>query len=129
MYRCGGRNGLAMGACNKGERPRCDAINFLLKEMSYKPSAYNGVWETDDYQWVRPAKDYASTRCSTLNEINQSKVKSLKLAFTFSTGLGHGHEAAPLAMRFERTFRSTAKCCQSNALNPRSNRPNTWRIR
>ena len=52
--------------------------------------------EPDDGQWIRPAKDYASTRYSTLNQINTDNVKDLKLAFTFSTGQERGHEAAPL---------------------------------
>src|SRR3954462_2190499 len=43
-------------------------------------------------------KNYASTRFSTLNEINANNVKQLKLAWTFSTGLTRGHEAAPLVV-------------------------------
>jgi lanthanide-dependent methanol dehydrogenase len=52
----------------------------------------------DDGQWVMPAKNYASTRFSTLTQINASDVGSLKLAWTFSTGLVRGHEAAPLVV-------------------------------
>jgi alcohol dehydrogenase (cytochrome c) len=52
--------------------------------------------QPDDGQWVMPAKNYASTRFSTLDQINTGNVQSLKLAWTFSTGLTHGHEAAPL---------------------------------
>src|SRR5205085_2644530 len=52
----------------------------------------------DDGQWLMPAKDYASTRYSALDEINASNVKSLKLAWTFSTGLLRGHEAAPIVV-------------------------------
>lgn len=43
-----------------------------------------------------PAKNYASTRYSTLDQINTNTVKNLKLDWTFSTGGTHGHEAAPL---------------------------------
>jgi lanthanide-dependent methanol dehydrogenase len=50
----------------------------------------------DDGQWTMPAKDYASTRYSSLAEIHTGNVSSLKLAWTFSTGLTRGHEAAPL---------------------------------
>ena len=50
----------------------------------------------EDGQWVMPAKDYASTRYSQLTDINTSNAKDLKLAWTFSTGTLHGHEAAPL---------------------------------
>src|SRR4051794_337 len=52
--------------------------------------------QPDDGQWTMPAKDFASTRFSTLSEVNASNVKNLKLAWTFSTGLTRGHEAAPL---------------------------------
>ena len=67
-------------------------------EPNYKPSSYTGHLETDDGQWMRPAKDYASTRYSTLNEITTQNANGLKVAFTFSTGLTHGHEAAPLVV-------------------------------
>ena len=50
----------------------------------------------EDGQWVMPAKDYGSTRYSQLTGINTSNAKDLKLAWTFSTGTLHGHEAAPL---------------------------------
>lgn len=52
--------------------------------------------QPDDGQWIMAAKNYASTRYSTLDQINTTNVSSLKLAWTFSTGLTHGHEAAPL---------------------------------
>src|SRR5437764_13977549 len=52
--------------------------------------------QPDDGQWVMPAKNYASTRFSTLSEINTNNARDLKLAWTFSTGLTKGHEAAPL---------------------------------
>ncbi|WP_291976168.1 MULTISPECIES: methanol/ethanol family PQQ-dependent dehydrogenase [unclassified Chelatococcus] len=52
----------------------------------------------DDGQWIMPAKNYASTRYSELSEINQENVKGLQVAFTFSTGVNKGHEAAPLVV-------------------------------
>ncbi|MGY1487874.1 methanol/ethanol family PQQ-dependent dehydrogenase [Methylobacillus pratensis] len=50
----------------------------------------------EDGQWTMPAKNYASTRYSGLEQINRDNVKDLKLAWTFSTGLTPGHEAAPV---------------------------------
>ena len=47
-------------------------------------------------QWPMPAGDTANTRFSALTEINTTNVTSLKSAFTFSTGLLRGHEAAPI---------------------------------
>jgi PQQ-dependent dehydrogenase (methanol/ethanol family) len=52
----------------------------------------------DDGQWVRPAKDFASTRFSGLTEINATNVKNLRPIATFSTGVLHGHEAAPIVV-------------------------------
>jgi len=51
-----------------------------------------------DGSWTRPAKDFASTRFSTLDQINERNVGNLRVAFTFSTGLNRGHEAAPLVV-------------------------------
>ncbi|MBI2769814.1 MAG: methanol/ethanol family PQQ-dependent dehydrogenase [Burkholderiales bacterium] len=50
----------------------------------------------DDGQWVRAAKDYASTRFSGLNQVNEANAAQLRLAFSFSTGVVRGHEAAPI---------------------------------
>lgn len=52
----------------------------------------------EDGQWTMPAKNYASTRFSGLDEINAENVKDLKVSFTFSTGVNRGHEAAPLVV-------------------------------
>ncbi len=45
-----------------------------------------------------PAKDFASTRFCGLEEINAGNVKNLQVAWTFSTGINRGHEAAPLVI-------------------------------
>ncbi len=50
----------------------------------------------DDGQWAMPAKNYAATRFSELNEIDANSVKNLQVAFTFSTGVTRGQEAAPI---------------------------------
>src|SRR3954463_6060657 len=54
--------------------------------------------QPDDGQWTMPAKNYASTRFSTQDQVNRSNVAKLKLAWTFSTALTRGHEAAPLVV-------------------------------
>jgi PQQ-dependent dehydrogenase (methanol/ethanol family) len=50
----------------------------------------------DDGQWSMPAKNYAATRYSELDEIDRESVKHLAVAFTFSTGVPRGQEAAPI---------------------------------
>src|SRR5579862_3521690 len=52
----------------------------------------------DRGEWVMAAENYASTRFSTLSQINTSNIQSLRLAWSFSTGLTRGHEAAPLVV-------------------------------
>jgi lanthanide-dependent methanol dehydrogenase len=68
----------------------------LANASQFQP--YQGQLEPDDGQWTRPAKDYSSTRYSSLDQITVSNVSNLKPAFTFSTGLSNGHEAAPLVV-------------------------------
>jgi PQQ-dependent dehydrogenase (methanol/ethanol family) len=52
--------------------------------------------QAEDGEWRMPAKDYASTRYSALGDITAANVRNLKPAFTFSTGVERGHEAAPI---------------------------------
>jgi PQQ-dependent dehydrogenase (methanol/ethanol family) len=56
------------------------------------------VEEAEDGQWVMPAKNYASTRFSGLDQINTGNVGNLKVAWTFSTGVNRGQEAAPIVV-------------------------------
>jgi alcohol dehydrogenase (cytochrome c) len=50
----------------------------------------------DDKQWIMPAKNYAATRFSGLNQINAGNAGQLRVAWTFSLGSTHGQEAAPI---------------------------------
>ena len=54
--------------------------------------------QQDDGQWIMPAKNYAGTRFSGLTEITADNVKQMGVAWTFSTGMLVGHEAAPLVV-------------------------------
>ena len=49
-------------------------------------------------EWPLAGRDYANTRYSELNQITASNAKDLRLAFTFSTGVVRGHEAAPVVV-------------------------------
>lgn len=51
-----------------------------------------------DENWVMPGKDYTSDNYSKATQINADNVKQLRPAWTFSTGLLHGHEGAPLVV-------------------------------
>jgi PQQ-dependent dehydrogenase (methanol/ethanol family) len=60
--------------------------------------ASKSVVSDEDKQWTMQNKNYASTRYSALDSINTDTVKSLKVAWTFSTGVLRGHEGAPLVV-------------------------------
>jgi PQQ-dependent dehydrogenase (methanol/ethanol family) len=52
----------------------------------------------EDGQWLMPAKNFASTRYSGLDEINTGNVGKLQIAFTFDTGTRRGQEASPIVV-------------------------------
>ncbi len=52
----------------------------------------------DDGQWLMPAKDYAATRYSRLNDITARNATHLHPVWTFSTGVLAGHEGQPLVV-------------------------------
>lgn len=75
----------------------------LLEKYADAPPQSGAVepsWlsQKEDGQWTMPARNYASTRYSRLDQINAQNVKDLKLAWTFSTGQTKGEEAAPLVV-------------------------------
>lgn len=65
---------------------------------AFTPPAQPYKTDEEDGQWQMPAKNYASTRFSGLSEINTGNVNNLKVAWTFSTGVVRGHEAAPIVV-------------------------------
>lgn len=54
--------------------------------------------ESTDGDWPMAAHDYASTRFSPLTQITTANVADLQVAFTFSTGVNRGQEAAPIVV-------------------------------
>ena len=52
----------------------------------------------EDGQWTSPAKNFANTRYSGLDEINTGNVGQLQVAFSFSMGVNRGQESAPLVV-------------------------------
>lgn len=57
-----------------------------------------GAYAGSEGDWPMPAHDYASTRFSPLDEISATNVARLQVAFTFSTGVDRGQEAAPIVV-------------------------------
>ncbi len=52
----------------------------------------------DENNWCMQQKNYSATRYSKLDQINTKNVGSLKVAWTFSTGVLRGHEGSPLVI-------------------------------
>jgi alcohol dehydrogenase (cytochrome c) len=98
---------LSTGSCSVDERraPPATEGQSARVEMHGQPPA-GGTGATieaaatapEDGQWIRPAKDFASSRYSGLSEITTSNVASLKPAWSFPTGVLKGQEAAPLVV-------------------------------
>lgn len=51
-----------------------------------------------DGDWAMPARDYASTRFSPLNQITPANASKLVPVVTFDTGVHAGHESGPLVV-------------------------------
>jgi lanthanide-dependent methanol dehydrogenase len=49
-------------------------------------------------EWTLPGRDFAGTRFSPLDQITTENARNLKVAWTFSTGVLHGHEGQPLVV-------------------------------
>jgi PQQ-dependent dehydrogenase (methanol/ethanol family) len=104
LHRCCAR--LEIGAvlffgCSQGpERPplrtRPNVTSTLPARVSPDTSASSPA--PDDGQWIMPARNFASTRYSGLDQITAANAGQLRLAWTFSTGITRGHEAAPLVL-------------------------------
>ncbi|HEX6044039.1 MAG TPA: hypothetical protein VFZ22_06080 [Pyrinomonadaceae bacterium] len=83
---------LSIMSCSQRPSQQQTATGF----KPFTPPAFAYKIDEEDGQWPMPAKNYASNRFSGLSEINTGNVKNLKVAWTFSTGVVRGHEAAPI---------------------------------
>ena len=88
---------LGMGCHGPSTRHVSDASGRTVSTLGSRvPNDTSSA--SDDGQWIMPARNYASTRYSGLNQITAANVGRLQLAWTFSTGVTRGHEAAPLVV-------------------------------
>src|SRR3982750_161238 len=69
------------------------AAGILTGIASAQPST-----PREDGQWTMPSKNFENTRYSALDQIKIDNAKDLRVAWTFSTGVNKGHEAAPLVV-------------------------------
>ena len=84
---------LLAAACTRNNPPTQQSGQ---NQVLTAPTGATIAVEPEDGQWTMPAKNYASTRFSGLQDINTGNAAALKLAWSFSTGVVRGHEAAPI---------------------------------
>ena len=87
---------LVLSSCT--HRPDSTPGRSLAPRTTNLPTGAQQVTEEEDGQWPMAAKNYASTRYSGLSEINTENAKNLRTAWTFSTGVNRGQEAAPIVV-------------------------------
>ncbi|MDT5295110.1 MAG: lanthanide-dependent methanol dehydrogenase [Acidobacteriota bacterium] len=86
-------------ACSPKQPQQQQTPPQLSSAQSAQPNGARPAFtEAEDGQWPMPAKNYASTRFSGLDEINTENVGKLKVAWTFDTGVNRGQEAAPIVV-------------------------------
>ncbi len=71
--------------------PHATATNLSGATINVAPNDPAGEWHSQ-------ARDYANSRYSPLDQVNTHNVGKLRIAWTFSDGTLHGHEAAPLVV-------------------------------
>src|SRR4051812_6465120 len=81
---------IALPACRGRSSKAPDAIASARATGGSVSNAAGS--NSDDGQWLMPAKNYAGTRFTQLDEINTSNVSQLNVVWTFSTGMVAGHE-------------------------------------
>src|SRR4029078_10225113 len=79
-------------------RPGPKATQQYASAGSVKAIPAAAASPPDDGNWTMPAKEYAATRGSGLDEINPASVAKLAVSFTVSTGTTEGFEAPPLVV-------------------------------
>ncbi|HEY0544462.1 MAG TPA: methanol/ethanol family PQQ-dependent dehydrogenase [Pyrinomonadaceae bacterium] len=85
-----------LSCTHKSEQQAIEPRRQTATQNGGQLAAQPSFIEAEDGEWRMPAKNYASTRYSGLDEINTANVKNLKVAWTFSTGVNRGQEAAPI---------------------------------
>jgi len=101
VHRIAPRVLLALLACAAPwgcSRPGAHGAESAGKALASRRAVGIGTAMAEDGEWTIPAKDYQSTRFSGLGQITATNVGRLRTAWTFSTGIRRGHEAAPLVV-------------------------------
>ncbi|MGI9382787.1 MAG: lanthanide-dependent methanol dehydrogenase XoxF5 [Methyloligellaceae bacterium] len=76
----------------------CTALSVIALAGPVSANDQLMAMEKNAAEWVSPTGNYANHRYSNLAQINKDNVGSLKVAWTFSTGVLRGHEGGPLVI-------------------------------
>jgi len=79
----------------------CMAVAAALQFAIAAPASANQKLvelSKSNENWIMPGRDYSSQNYSPMTQINVENVKKLRTAWSFSTGLLHGHEGTPLVV-------------------------------
>jgi lanthanide-dependent methanol dehydrogenase len=77
-------------------RPQARSVVAAL--LSLLPAIAGAQAARPSGEWTMAPGDYANTRYSALTDIHRGNVAKLQVAFTFSTGVNRGQEAAPIVV-------------------------------
>jgi len=83
---------------SSGCRRKADSAGQPAAGVQAGPNGAKPVAEVAGAEWRMPAGDFGNLRYSTLDSINPSNAKDLRVVTTFSTGIPHGHEGQPLVI-------------------------------
>jgi methanol dehydrogenase (cytochrome c) subunit 1 len=79
----------------------CVALTVTMQvgsaSVSFANDKLNELSKSNE-NWIMPGKNYSSQNYSPNTQINTENVKQLRAAWSFSTGLLHGHEGTPLVV-------------------------------
>jgi hypothetical protein len=92
--------GLAHGGSHTMSEDRSRTMGRIVRTVAVATLAMSCTAHAADTpapsDWPIASRDYAGWRFADLGDINAGNVANLKVAFTFSTGVVRGHEAAPV---------------------------------
>ena len=78
---------VGLGACQKpGKDLSTQAVAQIAHDPGWNGAGANLAPNDPPGEWRRPARDYAGTRYSPLNQVNAGNVAELKMAWSFSGG-------------------------------------------
>lgn len=76
----------------------CVALTVAIGSASALANDKLNELSKSEENWIMPGKNYSSQNYSTNKQVNTDNVKDLRAAWSFSTGLLHGHEGTPLVV-------------------------------